>query len=200
MHPQARRLSEDELITLLDQHADRLRASIASKIPQSLRSLISPEDVLQEAWISVLEAREQYIHLGDGPFRSYVWTTANRILLNAITWHERARRRPQPKHNETGTLRESPFVQLHSGLSIALDTPSREASAHESAHLLDLAIQALPSDDRNLLTLYYVERLPVAEIANRTCKNKNQVLYVLKRCRRNLRIQLGKPSRFFSDA
>ena len=81
---------------------------------------------------------------------------------------------------------------MDNGLAASLSTPSQHASKREQALLLADAMEALPPDYREVITLRHIEQLGFAEVATRMGRSEDSVQKLWVRALGKLRGALGK--------
>lgn len=132
-----------------------------------LRAIKQPsvaEELFQEAWIRVIEARSRYAP--QARFTTWLYTIAHNLLVDH--WRKKG----------------LSLVQLDEDPPLAApDNPARQAEARESLARLLQAIDALPAAQREAFLLHEEAGLTVAEIAAVTGTNeeaaKSRVRYAM---------------------
>jgi RNA polymerase sigma-70 factor (ECF subfamily) len=107
-------------------------------------------DVTQETWIAILRA----IHRLEDPARFRSW--AHRIVANKSADWVRRRQRERKAINTAAD-----GLQVDKG-----PHQNRNANEEEAITTLRRAINTLPREHRHLLTMFYVEKMPLMEIAD----------------------------------
>ena len=106
-------------------------------------------DLTQETWLAMVRSIDR---LGD-PARFRAW--AFRILANKVAdWARRERREHAVLENERETVRNE-----------QRDDTKEQRHQRERLRQLRVAIRRLPPDKQSLLTMFYVEEMSHAEIA-----------------------------------
>lgn len=107
-------------------------------------------DVTQETWIAILRA----IHRLEDTSRFRPW--AHRIVANkSADWVRKRQRERKVLHTAAD--------ELHTGTSVHRDN---ERGDEENIVTLRRAINTLPLEHRHLLSMFYVETMPLMEIAD----------------------------------
>ena len=124
----------------------RHRGALYRFIVRSLRERAGAEELFQEAWIRVIEARGRYAP--SARFTTWLYTIAHNLLVDH--WRRKG----------------LSLVQLDEELSLASpDNPARQAEAREALGRLMQALEHLPHAQREAFLLHEEAGLSVAEIA-----------------------------------
>ena len=188
-------LDPGEVQKILAVRAESIRCYLDRKIPARVRSTLSAEDVLQEVWLAAFQSLTPEVRDPD----RWLMTLANSKLVDAL----RAGRRLKRGGHETiisAAQQRSSYDDLLTRLDSRQRTPSREVSAQEARHAVQIAMSALPEDRRQAVQLRHIEgrsRKEVAEIMNKTEAAVNSLLF---RGLNELRGRVGDIARLLSDA
>jgi RNA polymerase sigma-70 factor (ECF subfamily) len=138
------------------------------------RSTADAEDLVQETFVRAYENLHRY----QSPYRFSTWlfTIAHRISLN-----ERRKRRPIGGPDGIELLPDG-----------RVDPAAAAIEKEERGRLWDLAAATLPQSQMTALWLYYVEEMPVAEIAKVLKRSRVATKTTLFRARRKLKPLLGE--------
>ncbi|MCP4246993.1 MAG: sigma-70 family RNA polymerase sigma factor [bacterium] len=182
---------------LLD--APRLRRYIASKISPGLADTVTPDDVLQDVWVSIFRGLTSF--RGSGPDWLPRWTTtlANRRLVDAIRAARLRGAGRQWRGRGSSEDTVASFVALLDRLAADRQTPSSVVSNEERVSAIRLALAQLPEQNRRVVLLHYIEHWSLDEIARSMDKTKAAVHSLLYRSRKMLGELLGRESSYFSD-
>lgn len=190
-------MGPDQLVALVSKYEARVRIILTRELAGPRDALVSVDDVLQEVWIAAcLQASRAN------------WNTEidlERWLLTvARTKADRAQRscRALKRGGNSEALpgRLGPADTSSDGIPSPQRTPSGEAAAAEASLAIHEALTRLPSRQRRVVSLRFLEGLGLPEIAEATNMSKAAVRGVLARGVRRLRGELGWAGRFFSDA
>ena len=129
----------------LQPHEEMLRAWLGARFPQ-LRDV---EDIIQEAYLRVLEARQT--RELQSP-KAFLFATARNLALDLFRHQRVARTESFADFEQLGVLDEETDIQ---------ETVAR----NQELELLTKAIQSLPDRCRQVLTLRKIYGLPQREIA-----------------------------------
>lgn len=157
----------------------RLLARIERRLPADLRSLFSPEDVLQE---SLTDAYATFSTFTPNPAASspidavFAWLTtiADHRLIDLVRYHRAQKRAPgqmlQPRPGMSMSM-----VALVELLAIDSHTPSRSFSDHELEGAIQAAVARLSPDHQTAIQMRYFEGLSIAQIASRMNRSEHAV-------------------------
>ena len=127
----------------------RHRGRLYRFILRSIKQRATAEELFQEVWIRVIEARSRYAP--QARFTTWLYTIAHNLLVDH--WRRKG----------------LTLVQLDEEASVAAaDNPARHAEARESLARLLQALEALPEAQREAFLLHEEAGLSVAEIAKVT--------------------------------
>lgn len=200
MASDANGLDEISLQSLLVDRAESVQSYIQKRVPRVLRRVIPPEDIVQEVWTSAFHGMSRFRWDGPDAFDRWLITIANRKLLDALRYAQSTMRGGPDRKRGIARCRRASFQGLCRFIVSPNRTPSREASAKESAHAVRTALASLPLDYRDAIRMYHMEGRSVAVIAKVLHKSKPAVHSLLLRGRLQLRLRLGHAYKYFSDA
>jgi RNA polymerase sigma-70 factor (ECF subfamily) len=123
----------------------RHRGALYRFIVRSLRERGTAEELFQEAWIRVIEARGRYAP--SARFTTWLYTIAHNLLVDH--WRRKG----------------LTLVELDADTAVAADNPARQAEAREALARLMHALEDLPHAQREAFLLHEEAGLTVAEIA-----------------------------------
>jgi RNA polymerase sigma-70 factor, ECF subfamily len=158
----ARAGSREALGKVLEAARQYLLSIARQELDADLRAKNSPSDVVQETFVEVQRAFQQF--QGDTESELLAWM--RQLLLNRVG---KLRRR----YRDTQKRRLAREVTLHGsdssegpagGLAANGLSPSGQAMEHEQDEALQAALGRLPEDYRRVITLRYEEQLPFEEI------------------------------------
>jgi RNA polymerase sigma-70 factor (ECF subfamily) len=127
----------------------RHRGPLYRFILRAIKQRSAAEELFQEAWIRVIEARSRYAP--QARFTTWLYTIAHNLVVDH--WRRKG----------------LSLVQLDDEPAVAApDNPARQAEARESLTRLLQALEALPAAQREAFLLHEEAGLTVAEIAKVT--------------------------------
>ena len=192
-------LGEQELQLCLLARAATLRSYVAAKIPRSLSTLLTVDDVLQETWVAAFRHIRSFVPNGPGSMDRWLTMIANRKLIDGLrraqTWNRQGTRLPVVRAPEQTA---SMFSRL-ALVAAPLRTPSGEVSMREAADAVQIALGGLREDQRSVIRMRYLDGMSLKQIADRLGRSSGAVSALLFRGLRDLRTRLGQASKFFSD-
>jgi len=193
-------LDEIELQKLLVNHADRLRHHVARKIPPELKSVISAEDIVQEACVAAFRGLPSFRQDRPDAFERWMATLVERKLVDACKAARTLKRGGSSRPLRGARSWLTTLADLFDRVGSGERTPSREMSAKEVGTALREAMDDLPEDRRQAVWMRHIEGRPLTEIADTMQKSTSAVNSLLFHGLRQLRQHLGRAARFFSDA
>ena len=144
----------------------RHRGALYRFVLRSLKDRALAEELFQEAWTRVIEARERYAP--SARFKTWLYTIAHNLLVDH--WRRKGL-----------TLVESDEEPLSS------DNPASQAEAREGLARFLQALESLPPVQREAFLLHEESGMSVAEIATATGTNeeaaKSRLRYALMKLR-----------------
>jgi RNA polymerase sigma-70 factor, ECF subfamily len=177
-HTRGDDLAED----LLVHYLPRLRAFVRARLGEQLRRRESTSDIVQSVCRELAEERGHARFEFEPQFRAWLFTAAlNKIRERARFW--RAEKRDDRRLDSVGNDRH--LDELSVGYS-GVFTPSRVAAAHEQLERLEVALDDLDEDHREVIALARIARLPHDEIAQRMGRSVGAVRQLLGRALRTL--------------
>ncbi len=174
----------------LDQYRDYLLTLARTQLPNQLRSRVDASDVVQETLLEAHRQREQF--QGTEPGHLFAWL--RQILAGKLV--DALRRETRDKRD----VRRERECQLELDASAAnladlagaeLSTPSRKFERNELALQLAQALQELPPNQCEALTLRYLQNQSLAQIAESMDKTPVAVAGLIKRGSAALRQRLS---------
>ena len=131
----------------------RHRGPVYRFVLRAIKNRSSAEELFQEVWIRVIEARSRYAP--QARFTTWLYTIAHNLLVDH--WRKKG----------------LSLVQLDDEPTVAApDNPARQAEARQSLARLLQALEALPAAQREAFLLHEEAGLSVAEIAAATGTNE----------------------------
>ena len=158
---------------LLVRYVPRLRAFLRAQIDAEQRLQESVSDLVQSTCRELLQAGPDFAWQGEERFRSWLFTAA----LNKIRMRRRSQRAQKRQHGrETGAdMSAVPDAQG------ACCSPSREAIAAEVSDNMNLALERLKPDQREVIALARLAGLPILEVAHVMGRTESAIRTLLSR-------------------
>ena len=185
-------------VFLIQEYAS-LRSFVHQHLPTRLRSLMDPDDVVQQVVLKAVQGAASLQSHSAAAFRIWLLRIAERQLLDTISSHDRAKRggglRRLPAQPGSMSSRFRPLDQL-----VTRDeTPSRHVARTEMAHAIQQAMLQLPTLQRNAVRLHDLEGQTVDQVGTAMVRSPGAVRGMLRRARITLRHTLGESSRWFNS-
>ncbi len=154
----------------------RHRSPLFRFMLRQLREHSLAEELYQDVWQKVIQARERY--KPEAKFTTWLYQIAH----NRLTDHWRAQQhRPSASEDAIEKAEAIPDPQ----------TPDRQLSAFEERRRLQLALEELPPDQREVVMLRLEQELSLEEIADITGTGretvKSRLRYAMDKLREKLR-------------
>ncbi|MCG8403816.1 MAG: RNA polymerase sigma factor [Phycisphaerales bacterium] len=153
---------------------------IARKIPDILKRILAPEDVLQQVWVNACRHYSTFRNNEDRSLKKWLITIADRIIIDEFRKHTCPKRGghngPMEKKNDLATSLFNLFVDVMEPCR----SPGSELVAQEIAKEVQIALDQISEERRKVLIMRYVDDLPQEEIAHRmekTIAAVNSLLY-----------------------
>lgn len=180
--------------------APRLRSYIASKIGPGLADWVTPEDVLQDVWVSVFRGLNKFRPVGPDALGRWTTVLADRRLIDAIRIARNQTKRQARGVNNGGGDAASSLAAMLTDFAIDLHTPSGVISSQEVTSAVHLALAQLAPDNRQAVVLFHLQGESIDNIAQLMGKSSAAVSGILFRSRRQLSELLGRMSRYLGEA
>jgi len=184
---QARAGSAEALGRVLEAYRDYLLLVAERELAAELRAKAGASDLVQDTF---LEAQRDFVQFrGDNGAELRAWL--RKLLLNNLAAF--GRRYRDTAKRQLG--RELPLAEDSSGgqgaaLPGDTPTPSTHAMAHEQAEALSRAIERLPEEYRQVLTLRYQDRLGYEEIGRRMGRSADAARLLFTRAIARLKLEM----------
>lgn len=191
--------SKEALTDLLKLYGPRIREGLTGSIPRKWQSVLSAEDVMQQAYVDAFRAIGQFVPRQDGSFSGWLATLAKRNLVDALRGLEADKRGGNRQRVGAGGEDEN-VLDLYEMLSGTNSTPSRHAARDEAKGFLHRAMQTLPENYRKIVQMYDIEGRSIEEVSAELNKSAGAVYMLRSRAHRRLGEILGSSSRFVSGS
>lgn len=174
------------LAQLLTRHLPAVRAFVRAHMGPQLRARESMSDIVQSVCRELLTHQDRFRHPGEGGFAAWLFTTARRKIQNRARDLERDKR---DAAREVQAPDESALAAL-GGAYARISSPSGNALRREEIERLEAAIDALPAEQREAITLAHLVGLSRAEIGAQMGRTEEAVRQLLHRARARLAMLL----------
>jgi RNA polymerase sigma-70 factor (ECF subfamily) len=183
---------------MLDHYAVLAR-QIDQRMPPSLRSVMSADDVVQMTYSQVFTHISGYERRDEATFLSWLIAVAENRLRDAIRAHRRKKRGGGRTPISAGACdQESRAGNLFDALAGSGNTPSQSVARREGIRAIQVAVAGLPADYRQAVELRYFEGRSIEEAANAMGRTPGAVRGLLDRAKKELREALERASKYLS--
>lgn len=173
---------------LIDENLPCLRAFVRAHMGARLRARESVSDVVQSVCRDLLAHQERFRHVDADAFRAWLFTTARRKVQNRARDLERHKRAVD---REVAVEDEAALAAL-GGAYARITNPGERAMRNEEITRLEAAIEALPDEQREVLTLAHLAGLSRGAIARQLGKSEQSVRAMLHRAMARLSLLLDR--------
>lgn len=140
---------------------------------------LTPEDVVQEAFVEVCRRIRTVEYRGQEAFFAWIKTIARTRMLNMIEARKAQKR--GGGHQRLNPAADATATCVLNALAGEDPTPSRVIQRGEALAAAKIALQELDPDKREVVELRYVHAMPIEEIARRLGKTESAVKMTLSR-------------------
>lgn len=179
---------------LLLANYDRVQNRISRELPQSLRSTVQVEDVVQDTFVEAIRSLPQCNADNQDSFAAWLETIAKHRVLDAIR-HHNAQKRGRGWIQKAGA-RGSSWLDAVEMLTCE-STPGRWASRREAAARIHEVVEGLPKEQRQVIQNRYLDDASIDDTAEVIGRSPAAVRGLLHRAKRTLREALQSSSRWF---
>jgi len=190
-------VSEAVLMGYLAHRAASLRRFFSTRMAPGHMRIVSPDDLVQEVWISAFHSLPGTTLVGRNALDRWVNRVASRRLAASIRM-ARQLKRGGVRQLVEGQSASHSHEALYYQLAKDTRTPSRIASARDAEKALRLALAQLNDRYRNAIELFHIKDLCMAEVADSMDLTLGATKSLLARARKELRKRLGAASKYFS--
>jgi RNA polymerase sigma-70 factor (ECF subfamily) len=184
---------------LLLIHYPGLSRYVAARLPTSAQGIVSPEDILQEAFIQAFRDIGRFQPRSDRSFSAWLRAIAENRLRDTIKALQ-CKKRGGEFRRVDGLRDEQPssIADLVEILSAGSSTPSRCLARREGVRAVQVAMAGLPDDYRQAIRLRYLENRSLSHVAQAMHRSPGAIRGLLDRAKQKLRAALGRSSLYLS--
>src|SRR5262245_15160219 len=142
---------------LLLANYDALAMQVAARLPARLQATQAVEDILQVTFCQAFRDIGRFEQREDASFGNWLARLAENRLLDAIKQHDCAKRGGDVKHVTEAAADESRVLPLWDWIAADDTSPSSVIARDEALHALNVALAALPTDQRQAVQLRILE-------------------------------------------
>lgn len=186
------------LFDLLMSRAEDLRSHIASRVPTRLQRTISPDDILQDVFITALRNAADLAEFSEADFDPWLMKTAHRRIADSIRRAGADRRGGRSVIIYSKYRKSASFVELFEQICGMNDTPSKVVAQREAISAVQIALAALPQDYRTAITMRYIDGSSYEQMADTLQKSRTAVSSLIHRGLQRMRKLMGPFNRFQS--
>jgi RNA polymerase sigma-70 factor (ECF subfamily) len=172
----------------MEQHRPYLHRQATRRITPALRVVCDPSDFVHQTFESAYAHRDQF-RGSEEQLRPWLLRILCRKIADAHRSLPKASGRPRPV--DVGPVDSWPGAEALPDLR--KESPSQEAIQLERAARLHLALADLPDDQRQALTLRFLDGCSIEEAAGRMGRTRASVAGLLRRGLDTLRGRLHEP-------
>ena len=174
------------LEALIERYLPDLRAFVRLRSDERLRQRESSSDLVQSVCRELLQHADRFQHPDEAAFRRWLFTTALRKIRDRQDYHLAARRDARAEARPASESAARALLERFSGVL----TPSRVVAARDEVARIEHAMDALPEEYREVITLAHLLGLSRAEIAVETGRSEGAVRMLLHRALARLAAEL----------
>jgi RNA polymerase sigma-70 factor (ECF subfamily) len=179
----------ERLLTLLDEKRPQLLAYINRQLGARLKQKVEAEDILQETTIDAVRRTAEFEQLQRDPF-GWLCQIAEHRLIDAHRRFFQSQKRAGEREVSIDAERADDGGKFADLLAASMTTPSQAFSRNQKEFQLQIALQELPEETREVLRLRYVDGLQTKEIAERLGKTDGAIRVLLTRSVQKLQEKL----------
>ena len=176
--------------------ASKPAAALHGAIPTRWQSVLSMDDVMQQAYAEAYVSLPRFEPRGQGSFAAWLTTLARCTLLDAIRMLEADKRGGDRRRIQANP--DDSCASLFDMLTQTMGTPSRYAARHEAAAAIRHAVDQLPDPQKQVVEMYDLQGKPVAEVASALGRSEGAIYLLRVRAHRRLAELMGAPANFLT--
>ncbi len=163
----------------------RIRQQLQASIPVEFQSVLSIDDVIQEALVSVFLSIGSFVPRKEDSFAAWVSEIARNTLREAVRMLRTQKRGGHRKRLDIACVDDSRDLLLDQ-IVVSTTTPSRHFSQLEMRNKLDNAIEQLPAISRQVIRLYDIDLVPAEHVATAIDRSVGAMYMIRARAIRKL--------------
>ena len=189
----------DAMLQLLLDFQQQLGRFVSIKLSQQHDSEFTVDDIIQETAYKAFQNADSLRAQHKGEFYSWLKTIAQNLIADKIRLDQTAKRGGAfKKVNNARNDFEGRATDLISELSGDGFSPSQFAAKREAIGAMQIAINALPEDQRRAIELHCFERRSLEETAKVMERTAASVHGLIQRAKKNLREMMHRSSMWLS--
>jgi RNA polymerase sigma-70 factor, ECF subfamily len=183
---------------LLLAHYDQLARRVAARLPARLQATQAVEDILQITFSQAFCDIGRFQPRSDASFGNWLARIAENRLLDAIKQHDAPKRGGDLRRVADAGRDESRILSLWDWIAVNDTSPSSVIAREEALHALNVALAALPPDQREAIRLKHLEGKSVEETAAAMGRTPDAVRGLIHRGKQQIQEAMGRASRWIS--
>ena len=181
--------AEQRLLVLIEEKRPQLLAYINRQLGSRLKQKVEPDDILQETTIDAVRRSAEFDQLQRDSF-GWLCQIAEHRLIDAHRRFFQSQKRAGDREVSIDAERDDAGGRFADLLAASMTTPSQAFSRNQKEFQLQIALQELPEETREVLRLRYVDGLQTKEIAERLGKTDGAIRVLLTRSVQRLQEKL----------
>jgi RNA polymerase sigma-70 factor (ECF subfamily) len=190
----------DALAVLLERYGPQVRRSLDGSIPARFQSLLSMDDVMQQAYAEAFTSIRRFVPRGHGAFAAWLAALARCNLLDAVRMLETDKRGGDRRRIESARFPgDDSYFSLLDVVAVTTGTPSRFAARDEGCRAVRAALDRLPEVQRRVVEMYDLQGHAAAEVAAAIGRSEGAMYMLRARAHRALAEHMGSASDFLTS-
>jgi len=183
-----------DLELLLEKQSPTLTVYIERHLPQELRTVLEPQDILQDTFFEAFRRIGQFKPKGGHAFYRWLVTIARNRIKYVLREKLALKRGGKNAAQGDGEQEDESTVKLLQEFAVYSKTPSQSAARHEAMAAVEQCLARLPDDCREAIRLLHLEGLGAQEAAALMNRTKHAFHMLCYRGMQALRIELRSAS------
>jgi RNA polymerase sigma-70 factor, ECF subfamily len=176
----------------LERFRPYLRLIARLHLPAALKGKLDASDVVQDALVRALQHLEQFRGATEAELTGWLRRILATTLANAARDWARGKRDAGREVPLEQQIHDS-SARLEAVLAADQTSPSLAAVRQEGLLRLAAAVEALPDDQREAVTLYHLRQVPLDRVAEQMDRTPAAVAGLIKRGLKQVRAALAVP-------
>lgn len=183
---------------LLAQY-DSLAERIGTKLPPRLQATQAVEDILQLTLLQAFRDIGQFEQRSDATFGNWLACIADNRLCDAIKQHDRVKHGGDLRRLEDAAGNDSSILSLWDWIAAADTSPGSIVAREEAVQALQVALAALPNDQRAAIRMRFLEGKSLEETASALDRTPDAVRGLVHRGKEQLLAAMGRASKWLKS-
>lgn len=180
------------------KHRRDLFRYLERHVPESLRRIIEPKDVLQDVYFEVFRNLGSFKAKDPRMALRWLLRIARNRIIDLVRMQQCDKRGGGQLTEVAGGANneDDSILCMLEELAVSERTPSRSAAAHELLSALQRSLERLPEEHRQAIRHRYLEGMSIEQVATRMHRTGGSVLMLCNRGLKMLRMELRSFSRY----